>query len=51
MPSENHGPIVLGDSSTIVTETDPARLKDLVTDLKPVISSSEPRDTHRHLSL
>lgn len=45
MPSENRGPIVLGDSSTIVTENDPARLQDLVTDLNPVIPSSEPKDT------
>src|ERR1022692_2514778 len=37
MPSKNHGPIVLGDSSTIVTETDPDKLHDLVTDLQPVI--------------
>ncbi len=40
MPSKNHGPIKLGDSSTIVTETDPNRLQDLVTDLKPEIPSS-----------
>lgn len=43
--TQSHGPIVLGDSSTIVTETDPQRLQDLVTDLKPVITSSEPKDT------
>lgn len=35
------GPIVLGDSSTIVTEEDPNQLKDLVTDLNPVIPPSE----------
>jgi hypothetical protein len=45
MPSENRGPIVLGDSSMIVTENDPAKLQDLVTDLNPVIRSSEPKDT------
>ncbi len=44
-PTKNHGPIVLGDSSSIVTETDPSKLQDLVTDLNPVIPSSEPRDT------
>ena len=36
-PSKNHGPIVLGDSSTIVTEKDPKKLMDLVTDLQPDI--------------
>ncbi len=45
MPSKNHGPIVLGDSSSIVTEHDPQRLQDLVTDLKPDIPSSEIKDT------
>lgn len=35
------GPIVLGDSATIVTEEDPNQLKDLVTDLNPVIPPSE----------
>ncbi len=40
MPSKSHGPIKLGDSSTIVTETDPRRLQDLVADLKPEIPSS-----------
>jgi hypothetical protein len=43
-PSNNHGPIVLGDSSTIVTENDPQKLKDLVTDLQPVIPSSENKE-------
>jgi hypothetical protein len=38
-PSKNHGPIILGDSSTIVTETDPKNLQDLVTDLHPDIPS------------
>ena len=45
MPSKNHGPIVLGDSANIVTETDPQKLQDLVTDLKPVIPPSENKDT------
>ena len=45
MPSKNHGPIVLGDSATIVTEKDPQRLKDLVTDLQPVIPAPENKDT------
>ncbi len=44
-PSKNHGPIILGDSSTIVTETDPKNLQDLVTDLHPDIPSSTTRDT------
>ncbi len=44
-PSKNHGPIVLGDSSTIVTENDPAQLQDMVTDLKPVLTSSVKKDT------
>lgn len=42
MPSKTHGPIRLGDSSTIVTETDPALLQDIVTDLKPVIPVAMP---------
>lgn len=36
---KNHGAIKLGDSSTIVTELDPNKLQDLVTDLQPVIPS------------
>lgn len=45
-PSKNHGPIVLGDSSAIVTEDDPQKLKDLVTDLKPDIPPpSDNKDT------
>ena len=43
MPPKSHGPIVLGDSSTIVTETDPQKLRDMVADLHPVIP--EPKDT------
>ena len=45
MPSKSHGPIVLGDSSTIVTETDPQKLRDLVTDLQPVIKPAENTDS------
>ncbi len=40
-PIGNRGPIVLGDSSLIVTETDEEQLKDLVTDLKPDIPRAE----------
>ncbi|GAA4464783.1 hypothetical protein GCM10023093_15830 [Nemorincola caseinilytica] len=35
------GPIVMGDPSTIVTESDPQQLKDLVADLNPVIPPSQ----------
>jgi len=46
MPAQNHGPIRLGDSSTIVTENDPQKLQDLVTDLQPVIPPSvDDKDT------
>ncbi len=38
------GAIVLGDSSTIITESDPQQLKDLVTDLQPVIPPAENKD-------
>lgn len=44
-PKGSHGPIRLGDSSTIVTESDPQRLQDLVTDLNPVIPSNIPVDS------
>ena len=44
-PSNSHGPIVLGDTSTIVTENDPQRLKDLVADLQPVIPEPENPDS------
>jgi hypothetical protein len=37
-------PIILGDSSTIVTEADAQQLKDLVTDLQPVIPAAEDKD-------
>ena len=39
--SKSHGPIILGDSSAIVTERDPQKLEDLVTELHPVIPPSE----------
>ena len=48
-PTKNHGPIKLGDSSTIVTESDPQKLQDLVTDLAPVIPSNIPADTAKPL--
>ena len=34
--NKNHGPIILGDSSAIVTESDPVYLQDQVPDLRPV---------------
>ncbi len=43
--AKSHGPILLGDSSTIVTETDPALLQDRVVDLNPVLSSDDGADT------
>ncbi len=45
MARKNHGPIRLGDTSTIVTEKDPQKLQDLVRDLNPVIPSAVPVDT------
>ena len=45
MQSKNHGPIVLGDSATIVTENDPEKLHDLVTDLKPEIKTADTKDS------
>lgn len=39
--SKENGPIVLGDSSTIVTEQDERKLKDLVAELEPVIPKPE----------
>jgi hypothetical protein len=45
---KSRGPIVLGDSTMIVTETDPNQLKDLVADLKPDIppaKEEEPEQT------
>jgi hypothetical protein len=41
MDSKDHGPIVLGDSSTIVTEKDPQKLQDLLVDLHPNIPESK----------
>jgi hypothetical protein len=41
-PSTTNGPIVLGDSSAIITEEDPQKLKDLVTDLEPKLPAAEP---------
>ncbi len=43
--AKNHGPIVLGDSSTIVTEKDPKKLMDLVVDLQPDIQPVAATDT------
>ena len=43
--SKNHGPIVLGDTSTIVTEKDPKKLMDLVIDLQPDIPPATNPDT------
>lgn len=45
MSSQNHGPIVLGDPSTIVTENDSSRLQDMVTDLNPKITPAAVRDS------
>ncbi|MBS1628539.1 MAG: hypothetical protein JST27_00630 [Bacteroidetes bacterium] len=49
---KSHGPIMLGDSSTIVTVNDPDLLRDEIPDLKPVfkeagdtLSSSTSKDT------
>ena len=47
-PSKNHGPIILGDSSTIVTEADPRRLQDLVTDLTPDIPTTTAKDSAKN---
>lgn len=44
-PSKSHGPIILGDSSAIVTEHDPQKLRDLVTELHPDIPPSVNTDT------
>ncbi len=43
--TKNHGPIVLGDSATIVTENDPDKLRDLVKDLTPEIKTSDVKDS------
>jgi hypothetical protein len=39
--TKTNGPIVLGDSSSIVTEEDPHKLKDMVIDLEPTIPPAE----------
>jgi hypothetical protein len=44
-PNQTHGPIVLGDSATIVMETNPELLVDRVQDLNPVLSTDELADT------
>ena len=38
--NKSHGPIILGDSSTIVTETDPVHLQDMVQDLRPAVEEA-----------
>jgi len=43
--NKNHGPILLGDSSTIVTETDPVYLQDMVQDLRPSIEKEVEEET------
>lgn len=43
--SGNQRPIILGDSATIVTETDSQNLKDFVTDLHPTESTTTESDT------
>ncbi len=50
--NKNHGPIVLNDSATIVTETDPDKLVDQVPDLRPAsdeeqtaTTGEQPKDT------
>lgn len=42
---ENHGPIVFGDSATIVTETNTKNLQDMVIDLHPDIPAPAPAGT------
>lgn len=42
---KSKGPIVLGDSSMIVTETDSSKLQDMVEDLHPVIPTHTQADT------
>ena len=37
LPPKSHGPIKLADPATVITETDPGKLQDMVTDLKPTI--------------
>ncbi len=51
-PQKNHGPIKLGDPSTVVTETDPSKLQDLVVDvhptLTPIAETPKPKDTAKN---
>ncbi len=42
---KSRGPIVLGDSSTIVTETDSQYLRDMVADFQPVVPQPQPEPT------
>lgn len=53
--TQSHGPIKLGDPATIITETDPARLQDVVAELKPAttapvqpVAQQQPADTAKH---
>lgn len=39
--NKNHGPIVLGDSTTIITETDSQYLRDMVMDIQPTAPSRQ----------
>ncbi len=41
--NEKHGPIILGDTASIVTEKDPGNLKDIVKDLHPDFTRAEPK--------
>ena len=43
--NKNHGPIVLGDSSTIVNESDPVYLQDQVPDLRPITNEEASTET------
>ena len=43
--NKNHGPIVLGDSSTIVTEKDSQYLRDMVMDIQPVTAPQKEETT------
>lgn len=39
--NKNHGPILLGDSATIITETDSQYLRDMVMDIQPTAPSRQ----------
>lgn len=43
-PGKSHGPITLGDSSTIVTETDPKYLENYVTDIQTKEAPEKPAE-------